>query len=147
MEYFGTTRSSGAGLSSSYLPVFQTGISSCLLAIFAGALLAGCVASEATTLSSAPSDRPAVKEADVQLYSDTSSVECSYERVAYISIEGSMSSISDQQMIDTAKKKAAEVRANAVIIGRLATDKPGGFENDTGGRSGRFLALLENRPC
>lgn len=127
--------------------VALSGLPALLAVAFLAMSLSGCVASEATMLSSAPADRPSVKKSDVRTYADTSSMECSYDRVAYISTESSMSSVSDEQMINTAKSKAAEVRANAVIIGRLATDKPSGLEYDTGGRSGRFLALLEDRPC
>lgn len=115
-------------------------------------LFAGCVSTEATMLSSAPSDRPAVDTSEVAVYADTSNVECPYDPVAMISASGSMSSISNTRMVRNAKLRAAKVRANGVIIAGMNTEDPdynpyafGG--TDYGSKQGRYLAVLERRPC
>lgn len=101
-------------------------------------------------LGQAPPNRPKVKASEVSVYTDTTDFECSWEKVALIRAQGSMSSISDKKMLKRSKEQAAEVRANAIIVGRLGTNDPDmtwGGGTDYGSREGRFLAAYEERPC
>jgi len=124
------------------------------LLLFIGCLVfTGCVNTETTRLATAPEDLPTVKGgASVAIYTDTSQVKCNYVPVATIRAEGTTSSVEDEKMIGKAKVAAAKANANALIMGKLATDDPdynpatfGG--SDYGSRSGRFLAVYERRPC
>lgn len=120
-----------------YIPIFLT-----------AAFFVGCVSTEATMLDSAPPDRPDVTTSQVVVYSDTNSIDCPYDRVALVKATGGSSDISNDKIIKKTKKKAAEVRANTIIIGDLSTDEADPNQQyDFGGREGRFSAIYEHRPC
>ena len=123
-----------------------------LTVFFFGLLVVSCVNTEATKLSAAPEGLEPVDTSEVVVYADSMGVECPSERVAMIRTEGTTSGVSDKKMIENTKEKAAELGANAVIVGGLDTDDPdynpmllGG--SDYGSRQGRFLAVREQRPC
>ena len=116
--------------------------------LLASVIVAGCVSAKATMLDSAPPDRPAVTASQVAVYSDTNSVDCSYDRVALIKTSGGTADTNNEKLIKKTKKKAAEIRANTVIIGELSTDDANPNQQYSfGSREGRFLALYERRPC
>jgi len=111
-----------------------------------------CVNTEATMLGSAPEGLEPVDTSEVAVYADSTGLQCPSDRVAMIRAEGTTSGVSDKKMIRNTKEKAAELGANAVIVGGLDTDDPdynpmllGG--SDYGSRQGRFLAVREQRPC
>lgn len=104
------------------------------------ALFVGCVGTEATRLDSAPEDLSPVPASEVAVYSDTSSVPCSYSRVAIVQAQSISAMVSTSKLAEEVKPKAGELGANAVIISDVNES------SDPGGRNGRFLAL-HVQPC
>lgn len=115
------------------------------LLVLAALLIAGCASTSATMLGNAPDDLVQKSPSEVTVYSDTASVGCGYTKVAYLSTSGSVSGM-DKKMMESAKKKAAEIGANAVVIGRVNSQGPS-FGDAYGNTEARYLAVLEDRPC
>ena len=115
-------------------------------ALFIAALAVGCASTNATMLGTAPDDLEPLSVEEVTAYSDTSSVQCDYDRVAALQTSGSVEGM-DEKMIKSAKEKAAEIGANAIILKRLSSDSGTGINYDYGSTEGRYLAIYERRPC
>lgn len=117
-----------------------------LLSFLAAALiLAGCASTNATMLGTAPDDLEPIPVSQVTAYSDTASVQCPFDRVAALQTSGTVQGM-DEKMIQSSKKKAAEIGANAIILRRLSS-KGASFGDRYGSTEGRYLAIYERRPC
>lgn len=113
--------------------------------VFAALLTIGCVQTNATMLGTAPEDLEPVPPSQVLAYSDTASVECSYDKVAALQSSGGVQGM-DKRMIEDAKKQAGELGANAIILQRMSSEGPS-FGDSYGSTEGRYLAIYERRPC
>ena len=108
-------------------------------------LLTHCVSTDVTRLDSAPTGLEPVDTSEVAIYADTSSIECPYSAVAFLSSTGSVSGL-DEKVTRKSKEKAAELGANTLIIGSMRAEGPSFFDR-YGDTEGRFLAVYEERPC
>jgi len=107
-------------------------------------LLAGCVSTDVTRLSSAPEGLTPISPSEVSVYRDTSSVGCSYQDVAIIDTRGgSELTVSNDKLVSEAKGSAAEIGANALILENFGDVEMLGSSEPTG----KFLAIYEDRPC
>jgi hypothetical protein len=86
-----------------------------LLAVFA---LAGCISTNAVQLGE-PRQYPATKPEEVQVFIKEADVKVDFDKVAIINAEGNYSYASDEKMVNAMKKKAAQLGANAIIIGEF----------------------------
>ena len=116
-----------------------------VIPILFAALLTSCVSTDVTRLDGAPADLSPVDTSEVAIYADTSSLDCPYDEVAFLSSTGSISGM-DTQVTQKSKEKAAELGANALVIGAVRAEGPSYFDR-YGDTEGRFLALYEQRPC
>lgn len=110
----------------------------------------GCVQTQATRLGA--SNRPPVAEADVRVYRTAESIGCAFEEVAMINAQGSSGLTNESQMINAAKKRAGQVGANAVIMGRInepsaGAKVAGAFLGVSPERRGEMLAVYVFDPC
>lgn len=120
-----------------YVPLFLTAL-----------FFVGCASTNATILDSAPSDRSDVTASQVAVYSDTNSVSCPYDRVALLSTSNNTYSIQRKKAIKSAKKKAANINANVLVIDDISHEE-GDPDNkwDFSKTKGEFIAIYEHRPC
>lgn len=116
-----------------------------LLSAFAALFLVGCASTNATMLAGAPENPKPRPASAVQVYSDTSSIDCPYDKVAYLSTSGSVQGM-DEKVMKSAKKKAGEVGANAIVIGRVKSQGPS-FGDTYGNTEARYLAVLVEPSC
>jgi hypothetical protein len=87
-----------------------------LVAVFA----AGCVQTQATRLSS--KTYPPISPDQVTIYLSEADIPGVFERVALINTQGESTWTNESQMYNAARKKAAELGANGVLIGQI--DEP-----------------------
>jgi hypothetical protein len=83
----------------------------------AALLLAGCVTTRATML--APGPHPPVDEADVRVYADRSGLPEGCEPLVAIRTRGDVDLTTPNQMIAAARRRAAAVGANALVVERI----------------------------
>ena len=112
-------------------------------------LLAGCVQSQAIRLD--PTERPRLSEDQVRVYRTLGAVECDYTEVALIETQGEADATSNAQMVRAARKRAARIGANGLVLGEF--EEPGAAERiasaalQTGAkRRGNLLAVYVE-PC
>jgi len=117
-----------------------------LWTLLATALLFGCVQTNVTRLSTAPEGLSPVDTSQIEVYADTSSIECDYDEVAYVGATGSVANMPMSRMIQGAKPKAGKMGANALVIGGKRTQGPSYFDR-YGNTESKFLAVYERRPC
>lgn len=115
-----------------------------LIAIAAGALLAGCV----TVGTSVLMDRSAtpVPQQDVYVFFPDDSIAPSCERVAILNAQGSTDYTNESQMIDKMREEAGKLGANAILLQGI--EDPSGAERFAGAlfgtgsdRDGQSIAL------
>ena len=85
------------------------------------AFCGGCVSADATMLSS--KRRPALAPKDVQVFLNEAEIRQPYEKVALIHLGGDANWTNEKQLYAAAKKKAARLGANGVVLGTI--DQPG----------------------
>lgn len=116
----------------------------CSVITLALLLLTGCVSTDVTKLSSTPDGLTPTSPAEVSVYRDTSSVECSYSEVALIDTRGgSELTVSNDKLVSEAKESAAELGANGIVLENFGDVEMLGSSEPTG----KFLAVYEDRPC
>jgi len=93
-----------------------------VIAVAAAALLAGCVSTNAVRIGVTPS-RPEVPTDRVLFYRTAEQVPGKYEEIALLNSEGSAGFTSESGMVNSMKKKAGQLGANAVILD--AVSEPG----------------------
>lgn len=81
-------------------------------------LLSGCVNTSAVQLGT-PGQFPPTDPEQVQVFLTEADVKVPFEKVALINAEGNYQYANDERMIKAMKKKAAELGANAIIIGEF----------------------------
>lgn len=107
-------------------------------------IVAGCVSTDVTRLSSAPDGLTPVPASEVSVYRDTSSISCSYSEVALIDTRGgSELTVSNDKLVSEAKESAGELGANAIVVDNFGDVEMLGSSEPTG----KFLAIYEERPC
>lgn len=122
-----------------------------LLSAFVGLLsLTGCVQTQATMLD--PTERAPLTEDQVRVYRTAENVECEYTEVAVINAQGSAGGTNESQMVSAAKKRAARIGANGVILGTVNEPSAGariaGAIFGVGSeRRGEMLAIFVDEPC
>lgn len=90
-------------------------VASLLLASF----LAGCVVTDVTILTPNNRPYPEVPVDTVRVFLDASEIPTPYERVAIIYAHGDAGLTNPAQMIEAARKKAASLGANGVLVGDM----------------------------
>jgi len=109
----------------------------------------GCVQTQATRLTAEA--QPPVPEEEVRVYRTPGHIGCAYDEVALIHAQGDVAFTNEHRMIKAARKRAAKVGANGVILGTI--EEPGvgalaaalvGFMPD---RRGELLAVFVHSPC
>jgi hypothetical protein len=85
--------------------------------------LTGCVATEATMLSNRT--YPATMSEDVVIYLEEKDVPGDFEKIAIIHTEGDYEMTSEKQMLEAARRRAAKVGANGILIQRLKDPSTG----------------------
>lgn len=107
-------------------------------------LLTGCIQTQATRLS--PNQFPAVDPEMVVIYVSEEDIPGEYEKVALIHAQGSSTYTNEANMLNAAKRRAAAVGANGVVLGRVDEASNGAkvaaavFGMDTT-RRGQMLAV------
>jgi hypothetical protein len=115
-----------------------------IIAVITGGILSGCVSTDTTRLSTAPEGLEPVPTSEVDVYRDTSAVQCSYQEVAIIDTRGgSELAVSNDKLVNNAKEEAAEMGSNALILENFGDVEMLGSSEPTG----KFLAIYEERPC
>lgn len=121
-----------------------------LSGLFGFLLLTGCVQTQATMLD--PTERPPLTEDQVRVYRTPESVQCEYTEVAVINAQGQAGSTNESQMVNAAKKRAARIGANGVILGSINEPSAGarvaGAIFGVGAeRRGEMVAIFVGEPC
>src|SRR3989475_10870890 len=93
-----------------------------LLALVVGA--AACVHTNAAVLDVTQKFAPLCPDG-VKVFSDTSKVGKSYQEVALLNSKGQSGSTSEGGMINSQRKKAAELGANGIVLGGFQEPKAG----------------------
>jgi len=118
-------------------------VRSILLLVTTSVIFAGCVSVETTRLSNAPDNLTPLRPNQVNTYQDSSSVSCPYEEVALISTQGGGSYIGNDRLVNEAKKEAADIGANGVILSKFGESEMLLSSEPTA----QVLAIYEDRPC
>ncbi len=97
-------------------------------------------------------NRSAISADAVQVYRTPESVACAYEEVAIIHAQGDVNFTNEAQMIRKAKKAAAELGANGVILGgfkepNAIVNVASAFLNFTPDRRGEMVAIVAENGC
>lgn len=102
----------------------MTAKTSLLLAV--GILLSACVTTNATLMAPAGNQgRPRVSAADIILYTSPDRVPGAYEEVAILHSSGESAYSDEAAMYESMKIKAAELGANAIILGDIKEPSAG----------------------
>lgn len=88
--------------------------------VFVLCLLSGCVSTNATMLNPSPVKRPPVAAASVRIYPTLDQVEGKYEEVALLNATGESNWTNEQAMLESMRKKAGQVGANAIVLDAIA---------------------------
>ena len=105
--------------------------------------MVGCVNTDVVKLSSAPENLSPTSPSTVEVYRDTTTVECPYKGIAVIDTRGTSSTIDNDDMVETAKETAAELGGNGLVLKGFETAEIFlGTEP-----KGKYLAIYEDRPC
>lgn len=80
-------------------------------------LLAGCVSTNVTSLSS--SQYPPVHPEEVTIYLDEEDIPGEYEKMALINARGDYSTTDERAMFKAVRKRAAKLGANGVLVRRV----------------------------
>ena len=113
----------------------------------------GCVSTQVTKLVS-KIDYPPVSPEEVQVYLNEKDIVHPYEKLAIIHMQGDATWTNEAQLIEAAKKKAAKLGANAIVVNQIK--EPGSGAKIVGAilgtyvdRRGEVLAVrvFENEPA
>lgn len=83
-----------------------------------------CVSTNATRLGTAPI-RPAISPDVVAIYRTAAQVPGKYEEVALLNSAGESSLTNEEKMMNSMRKKAAELGANAIILDAISEPSAG----------------------
>jgi hypothetical protein len=89
-----------------------------LCMLFILLFVAGCVTAQITMLGAPGKYSPTTPD-KVQVFISESDIKVPFEKIAIIHTQGESSWTNEQQMIETAKKKAAAIGADGIIIGKI----------------------------
>jgi hypothetical protein len=93
--------------------------------LFVVVALSSCVSTNATMLGTATMHRAAVPEQVVKLYRSADQVPGKYEEIALLHSQGASTMTNERQMLESMKKKAADLGANGVILDALTEPSAG----------------------
>lgn len=117
---------------------------------FFAVILSGCIQTQATMLNT--ESRSEVIPDQVQVYRTLDNLTCAYEEVAVVFAQGDVAFTNEAQMIRAAKKRAAKVGANGIVLNQIK--EPNGFAQLAGSliglspdRRGELLAIYVPEPC
>lgn len=82
----------------------------------AALVLSACVKTNATILAPSQAPRPAVAPESVRIYRTADQVKQRYEEIALLNATGESNWTNEQKMLESMRKKAAALGANAVIL-------------------------------
>lgn len=82
--------------------------------------LGGCVVSDVTLLTPSHQPYPAVPESSVRVFLDEQEIPGPFERIALLSTRGDAGLTNVGQMIESARKKAASIGANGIVVGSIS---------------------------
>jgi hypothetical protein len=88
------------------------------MGLLAMVFMAGCISTNAVRLGE-PTQYPPVKPEAVQVFLKEEDVKVDFDKVAIINAEGNYSYADDEKMVNAMKKKAAQLGANAIIMGEF----------------------------
>ena len=81
-------------------------------------LFVGCVTAQVTMLG-APGKYTPIKPEQVQIFLSETDIKVPFEKIALIHAQGESSWTDEKQMLEAARKKAASIGADGVIIGKI----------------------------
>ncbi len=93
--------------------------------VLAAVLFAACVQTNATMLNPSPTQRPAVPPEQVRIYRTADQVVGRYEEVALLNSTGESTWTNEQAMLESMRRKAGAIGANAVILDALTEASAG----------------------
>lgn len=85
----------------------------CALVLVAAA---GCVQTNATMLDPAPLNHPKTPARDIRIYRTADQVKGRYDEIALLNSTGESNWTNESGMMESMRKKASEVGANAIIL-------------------------------
>jgi hypothetical protein len=88
------------------------------MGLLAVLMLTGCISTNAVRLGE-PRQYPPVTPEEVQVFLKEEDVKAEFDKVAIINAEGNYTYANDEKMINAMKKKAAQLGANAIILGEF----------------------------
>ena len=108
-------------------------------------MLGACVNTSAVQLGT-PGQFPPTDPEQVQVFLTEADVKVPFDKVALINAEGNYQYANDERMIKAMKKKAAEMGANAIILGEFKDPSTASKVADAvlgvgGERKGQVLAI------
>ena len=111
-----------------------------------GLLMLGCVRTNATMLGSASAQRAALAPESVKIYRTAAQVPGKYEEVALLNATGESRWTDESNMMNSMRKKAASLGANAVILDAISEPSAGAkvagaFLGTGSQRKGRAIAV------
>jgi hypothetical protein len=117
-----------------------------LVAAAMGALLAGCVRTNATMLGTSTAPRVALAPESVKIYRTAAQVPGRYEEIALLNATGESNWTDERKMMNSMRKKAAGLGANAVILDAISEPSAGAkvagaFLGTGSQRKGRAIAV------
>jgi hypothetical protein len=110
-------------------------------------LLTACVRTNATLLGSATAPRPALLPSQVQVYRTADKVGAPFEEVALLNARGEATWTDEAKMVESLRKKAAQLGANGIILDGIAEPSAGAkvagaFLGTGAQRKGKALAIF-----
>jgi hypothetical protein len=88
-----------------------------LLLVVCCASIVGCVSARETMLTK--QHLPELRREDVQVYLTEADIKQPYDKVALIHLSGDSGWTDEQGMYDAAKKKAAQIGANGIVLSEI----------------------------
>ncbi len=88
--------------------------------VLAIALLSGCVSTNATMLNPTPQKRPVVAPSEIRIYRTLDQVLGKYEEIALLNATGESNWTNEQAMLESMRRKAGQVGANAIVLDAIA---------------------------
>lgn len=113
-------------------------------------MLVGCVTTNVIPLAG-NNVHPALQPSDVDVFVAENDIPFPYEKVAFISAEGSSTWTNEKEMVEAAKKEAAKLGANGIVIGQILEPSAGAkvagaIFGVSAERKGRLLAVYVKYP-
>jgi hypothetical protein len=107
--------------------------------------LVGCISTNAVQLGT-PTQYPPVHADSVKVFLKEADVEGDFDKVAIVNAEGNYNWANDERLIKAMKKKAAQLGANAIILGEFqepsTVEKIADYVIGVGGeKTARVLAI------